>query len=37
LVKKTAEDLEVERGLMFSIDDVVERVPITWKRLTTSA
>jgi NAD(P)H-hydrate epimerase len=37
LVKKTAEDLEVERGLMFSIDDVVEMVPKTWKRLTTSA
>lgn len=32
LVKKTAEELDSERGEMFNADDLVERVPVVYKR-----
>lgn len=32
LVKKTAEELDGERGEMFNADDLVERVPVVYKR-----
>jgi len=33
LVKKAAEDLEKERGLMFNSEDIAEQVPLTYGRL----
>lgn len=32
LVKRAAEELEAERGTMFNADDVVEKIPVVWRK-----